>query len=243
MSTVLRELTPAEIEMVAGGGEWTDDNSNGYFDDGDTIVVTGHLFTSSYGGGGGGGGGGPGGFPQDDAASITVSVGEGSTLPAEEPNVTSCVETTFGTANVSLTDVNRAALAAANAIASLSSSSYEYSSIVFVYNGHVGFTAPYTDNSYDSVNLLGGLGDVPTGSVILGIVHNHPDSVMDDRYPSSADWDGYEQILDLSSSAGLPRGITADSKMLLYVHTDQDDKTRVYDNTDKNQQSASCSLQ
>ena len=163
----------------------------------------------------------------------------------QEPNETSCVETTFDT-GVSTTDANRAALAAGNAILGRDPNSYEYSSIVWTKDGEVGYTTPYTDHLPDQVNFLGGIAGVPDGATILGIVHNHPDdALVNDSYPSGAgsepggDWGAYDQIV---SHTGLPRGITVDSNMLLWVLNGEDDKIRVYDKTDKNQTQASCSL-
>lgn len=227
------------------GANWSDNNGNGYFDDGDPIIVMGYVYTAglSSGAGGVGGGGGLGGL-EDDVISITPSTGD-ETIPAAEPLPTPCVETTFATPNVSLTDANRAALAASNAIKHIGIyQTYEFSSIVFVHNGQVGFTDPYTDLLEDDVNLLGGIGNVPTGAVIIGVVHNHPDQInVDDRFPSPRDWVGYSNIQELSSSGSLPRGITADANTLFYMLSDQNRKTYVYDRTDKNTKSASCSLQ
>lgn len=202
------------------------------------------IFTAAYSGGpGGGGGGGSLGGLQDDAASVTPTSGN-EALPAAEPLPTPCVETTFATPNVSLTDANRAALAASNVIAGLENNdTMEFSSIVFSHDGKVGFTEPYTDLNEDDVNLLGGIGNVPTGAIIVGIVHNHPDKPdQDDRTPTSIDWAGYDRIQILSSSGSLPRGITADRNTLFYILTDQDDKTRVYDRTDNGTDRASCPL-
>ena len=241
MTRELRELTPQETEFVAGGQDgWEDSNGNGYYDSGDTIVVTGYRVTTSGGGGGGGGGLGE---PGADSPTLTPTGGD-ELLPAAEPLPTPCVETTFATPGVNLTDANRAALAASNVIAGLNSDDWEYSAIVFFHDGKVGFTEPYTENSYDGVNLLGSIGHVPNGAIILGIVHNHPDdSMTNDSYPSQLDWSGYNQIQNLSSSGGLPRGITADSNMLFYILSDEDNKTRVYDKTDKHSERAACALQ
>lgn len=168
----------------ATGANWEDSNSNGFYDPGDTLLVFGSVFVGTYSGGVGGGGGGS--LPPDNTTSIPGPTGETfSEIPGQEPLPTACVETTFKTQGVSLTDVNRAALAASNVIAGLADHRYEYSSIVFVHDGKVGFTEPYTDRLPDRVNFLGGISGVPTGAVILGIVHNHPDQRdVDDRTPS-----------------------------------------------------------
>jgi hypothetical protein len=230
-----------DVQLSAGGGGWSDDNGNGYYDQGDDIIVTGYLLTVPYSGGGGSGGGG--GNLGDDTASISPSEATDA-IAAAEPKATPCVETTFVTPNVSLTDVNRAALAASNVISGLNHTNVEYSSIVFSLNGQVGFTEPYTDNREGEVNLLGSIGKVPAGATIMGIVHNHPAQFnVIDTYPSDPDWARYERIMDVSSSGGLERGITADRNMLLYVFTNETGKTHVYDRTDKNSERTGCSLQ
>jgi hypothetical protein len=169
----------------------------------------------------------------------------GAAEPVQEPNATPCVETVFDT-GVSTTDANRAALAAGNAIMARNFQTYEYSAIVWTYNGEVGYTDPYTDHLTGEVNLLGAISAVPDGAVIIGIVHNHPDDpIINDSYPSGAgsdpggDWDAYDAIV---GHTGLPRGITVDSNMLLWMVNAEDNKIRVYDKTDKNQTQASCSI-
>lgn len=213
-------------------------------DEDDEIFVDGVRLRSPTDDGGAGGGGGGGGLGEWGSDTASIEAGSDA-LPAAEPLLTPCVETTFATPGVSLTDVNRAALAASNVIAGLEmNDSMEFSSIIFFHNGMVGFTEPYTDLLEDDVNLLGGIGNVPTGAVILGIVHNHPDkNDVDDRSPTSIDWAGFDRIQSLSASGDLPRGITADTNKLFYILTDQDNKTRVYDKTDKNSERASCPLQ
>lgn len=232
-------------------GNWSDENGNGYFDDGDIIIVTGHIFTAAYssGAGGGGGGGGLGGL-QDDTISITPTTTGDEAIPAAEPLPTPCVETTFATPNVSLTDANRAALAASNAIAGRNHERYEYSSIVFSHNGKVGFTEPYTNRSPDEADWMNPeiASRIPDGAVILGVVHNHPNRpFIDDSIPSGGDpsdgvdWQKYEIMV--GSDLNLPRGISVDKNMLLYIYTNEDRKTRVYDKTDKQQTKPSCPLQ
>lgn len=182
-----------------------------------------------------------------------VGGGQGD-ITAAVANATPCVETSFAATNVDLATVNNAALAASNAIASLNDETYEYSSIIWELNGAVGWTLPYTDHDPDEVNWTGNLSQVPDGAVIVGIVHNHPDDpIMNDTIPSGSgqengqDWDSYNTLVNWNdnhpSSTDLPRGITVDHNMLLYIYSDQDHKTHVYDNTDKNQTSTSCSLQ
>ena len=171
-------------------------------------------------------------------------------LSAAEPKPTPCVETTFATPNVSLTDVNRAALAASNVIKGLRDERYEYSSIVFLHGCQVGFTEPFTNRRSDGVDWMNQeiVSRLPDSAVILGVVHNHPNkSGIDDSVPSGEDpadgidWQSYDQMV--SDSYSLPRGITVDSNMLIYIYTNQDSKTHVYDKTDKNQTSPSCLLQ
>ena len=265
----MRMLTDNELVLVAGGngssdaydndgmgGNWygygtygsgggSGGGSNGfwywsfnhgtptYYDSTGAIVVTASSgywsyldFSNSYSGAGVGGGG-------DTSATTPVA------------NVTNCVETTL-TSGADLQTVNNAALEASNAIAALNDETFEYSSIVWQLNGTVGWTAPFTSGHTGDVNWMGGLSQVPDGAVIVGIVHNHPDeSGIPDGIPSGSgsyggeDWNAYEQMMNIS----LPNGITVDPNMLLYIYTNEDNKTRVYDNTDKSQTSPSCSLQ
>lgn len=230
------------LQQTGSGPDWSDRNDNGYYDKGDTIVVTGYLFTEAYSGGAAGGSGG-GGRLEGDVTSIEP-IEATDTIPAAEPKDTPCVETAFATPGVDLKDVNRAALAGSNVIAGLNYTEVEYSSIIFVVDGKVGFTQPYTDNLEDEVNLLGGLQHVPSGAVIVGILHNQPDQInVLDTYPTEVDWAGYDEILNLSSSGELPRGITADANMLFYVFTNDTDQTHVYDKKDKNTKRTHCALQ
>jgi hypothetical protein len=267
----MRILIADEIPLVAGGTSSSDyytGGSGGPYGDG-----------SGYGEGGGGGSGGgfyywvftantPTYYDSTGAIVVTANgywdylsfsdgyTGSGGGISSPDPapvaKDTPCVETT--TSGGSLADINNAALAASNAIAAKNDETYEYASIVWEPNGTVGWTAPYTDNLTDEVNWAGSLSQVPDGSVIVGIVHNHPDvSGINDTIPSGAgsengeDWDAYSQLINWNSthsaSNDLPRGITVDPNMLLYIYSDEDQKTRVYDNTDKNQTSGSCSLQ
>jgi len=170
------------------------------------------------------------------------------------PNATPCVETTFATPNASLADANREALEASDEIAAKNDwDAYEYSSIVYVSNGVVGHTDVQTQHLADRVNWLGNLSQVPDGAVILGIVHSHPDlSGITDTIPSGGseggnDWIMYRTIVNFNSDRDtahdLPRGITVDPNMLLWIRSPEDpNKTYVYDNTDKSQDTPGCSL-
>lgn len=221
------------------GANWTDSDGNGYYNLGDTLVVTGSVFVGAYTGGVGSGGGGS--LPPDDTTSIPVPTGETATeIPGQESLPTTCVETTFATEGVSLAAVNRAALAASNAIAGLADHRFEYSSIIFYHEGKVGFTEPHTDRLPGQVDLLGGRHNLPSGAIILAVLHNHPDLTRaNDGYPSETDWGAYAQI----KSYDFGRGITVDGNFLYYISTDRDGKTRVYDKTDEFETVKSCPLQ
>jgi hypothetical protein len=221
----MRALQPEELDIVAGGAGDTSSKA--------PIYVTGTrppsippLPIPGSGGGGGGGGGG---------------IGVGGPVAKQTP----CVDTSFDSSDASLQAANNAALAASNSIAAQNDETFEYSSIVWSLNGQVGWTQPFTNHLTDQVNFLGGIGQVPSGAVILGIVHNHPDIPgINDTIPSptaegGADWQAYSQ---LQSWAGT-RGITVDDNALLWIYSDEDGKTHVYDNTDRETQHTSCSLQ
>lgn len=224
----MRILTDYELNLVSGGltSSSSDIIITGYYLDYDSADSSWYSYEIGSGGGGGGG------DPQQ----------------VEEPNDTPCVETTFNLAtNVTTHDANRAALAASNTIAALDDETYEYSSIVWALNGTVGYTEPYSQGLTDEVNWVGGLDRVPDGAIIIGVVHNHPDDpVVNDTIPSGSgredgqDWSAYDQMVNYN---GWPRSITVDSNMLVYIYSNEDSKTHVYDNTDKNQTSTSCSLQ
>ena len=214
--------------------------------DEDPIVVVGKkpplpdLDGGGLGSGGSTGGGGTTGGGGD---------GGGSTDP--EANPTPCVETTPLTApGATQQEINDAALAASKAIAAKNDETYEYSSIIYSLNGQVGYTTPFTQNNPDKVNLLGGIASVPNGAVIVGSVHNHPDDPgMTDTIPSGglnagSDWDAYSQMVNYNRdhATDLPRGITVDPNLLMYIYSDEDHETHVYDNTDKTQTTPSCSL-
>lgn len=168
--------------------------------------------------------------------------------PEPEANPTPCVEAS--PAGVSVQAINNAALAASNAIAAGDDEHFEYSSIIWSLNGTVGSTTPFTNGLSGQVNWFGGLSEVPAGATIVGIVHNHPhfNPSIDDRIPSGNlypgdDWPHYNQVTDQSHPPNFGRGITADANLLLYIYTNQDHKTHVYDNTDKNQITPGCALQ
>ena len=258
----MRLLSEYEQALVAGGTTSSDyytGGSGGPYGDG-----------GGYGGGGGGGGfyywvfnpGGSGYYDSTGAIVVTassgywayMSFGDGYTGTGgvstggsgeAEPvaNATPCVEA--APSGVPLSEINNAALAASNAIAALNDETYEYSSIIWQLNGTVGWTAPYTDRDTDFVKWLGGLSHVPDGAVIIGIVHNHPDlSGINDTIPSPSnlggrDWSAYDAIRDW----GGVRGITVDPNLLLYIYSNEDHKTHVYDRTDKETTRTSCSLQ
>jgi len=207
------------------------------------IYVVGNRITS---------GDPPAGNPDGNQEDKFSPAPEGGGSGYPDPKDTPCVESTFSTPDVSLTEANRAALAASASIAALNDETYEYSSLVFTLNGYIGFTNPYTDGHFDDVNLLGSLASVPDGAVIIGTVHNHPDDpLMNDTIPSGGgssgqDWSAYNQLVNFNNDSNpqnLPRGITVDQNALLYIYSNEDGKTHVYDNTDKNETATSCSLQ
>lgn len=200
------------------------------------ITITG------YGGGGGGtaGGGGSGGGSSGGGDAGGGGYGDGGTGGTDP---TPCVETALS--NGTSTDAaNKAAAEAARKIAERNDETYEYSSIVWALAGVVGHTEPYTDRLTGQVNWLGGIAEVPNGAVIIGIVHNHPDiGDITDGIPSltsegGKDWQGYDQLRNWGGT----RGITVDQNLLLYIYTNEDHKTRVYDRTDKETEQPSCAL-
>jgi hypothetical protein len=181
----------------------------------------------------------------------------GNSPGALEPRDTPCVETTFLTPGISRTDANRAALAASNAIASKNDvQTFEWSSLIYAINGSVYYTTPNSDHLVDGVNWTSSdaLKQIPDGAVIIGVVHNHPDDpTITDTIPSGSgreggdDWLSYDTLVNWNrrhdDAHDLPRGITVDPNMLLWIYSNEDSKTHVYDNTDKNQDTPTCTLQ
>jgi len=220
-------LTPEELELIAGGYGTTGASTSSIVVVASPTTTTWYptfTWTTTIGSGGGGGGGDGGGNPENDYP---------------DANDTPCVETSFAGSTVSTDRVNNAALAASNAIAAQNDENQEYGAFVYELNGEVYYTPPFTSGSDDHVDFSTAV--LPDGAHVLGIIHNHPDqSGIDDRTPSPDDWNDLYNGL-AGHSAG--RGITIDANMLMYIYSDQDHKTHVYDNTDKNQSGASCSLQ
>lgn len=181
-------------------------------------------------GGGWGGGWGEGRFGDEGWDTNTNdSGGGGSWSPEDDYPIaaeTPCVETTFAGADYSVSRANNAALAAANAIKG-KSQAWEWGAFIYVLDGHIYYTEPFTDQDPDRVQFKTSI--LPDGAHVLGIVHSHPDdSRVDDRTPSPADWDDvYDSLAGKSAN-----GKTIDSNLLMYIYTDEDGKTRVYDNTD-----------
>jgi hypothetical protein len=223
----LRLLMEDELLEIAGG-EGEDTDSGPPPTEVEEIVVNGQYLPPQFyysppiiTGGGGYDATGDGAGPEDDYP--------------DTPD-TPCVETAFASSAVSVDRVNNAAKAAADAIAATGhQNSWEYGAFIYEYGGHVLFTPPFTNQSYDHVDFSSAA--LPPGAHVLGIIHNHPYSTgdVDQRYPSTPDWNIYNQL------AGLTVGDkTFDANMLSYITTNQDGSVRPYDNTDKNQNSPSC---
>ncbi len=226
--TPLRDLSHHEKLLVAGSNATVDGDPWNYWDPWEW----------------------PGGPPNDPGDQYPDGSGGGGGEETPEAQPTPCVEAS--PEGVSLQAMNNAALAASNAIAARDDENIEYSSIIWSLNGTVGYTTPFTSGSDRAANWLGGLSQVPSGAVIVGIVHNHPDDpYVNDTYPSGAahqdgdDWYRYDQMVNGTINHGEPldRGITVDGNLLLYIYSNQDHKTHVYDKTDKSQTTPSCSLQ
>lgn len=210
--------------------------------DGGEIIVTGTR-PKTYDPGTGGD---PGtGTPGDGDGGGGESGGDSGEPSSDDPG---CVEA--APSGAPLSDINAAAKAAATAMQGKNDwNAYEYSAIIYISNGLVGVTTPYTDGLPDAVNWLGHLSEVPDGATIVGIVHSHPDhTAARDTIPSGSgynsgdDWDMYDRMIGFGDN-GLPRGIKVDENMLLYITSDEDGgKVHAYDNTDKNQTTSSCPL-
>ncbi|NGM51796.1 hypothetical protein G5B46_19455 [Caulobacter sp. 602-2] len=220
----MRELTLEELDFVTGGA-----------DEVDGITVTadggdGDGWDGWWDGGDGGDGwwdGGDGGVGPD---------GGGDGITEEYPP---CVEASpEGVAPGAILDTARSAAAQ---IAAGNDETFEYGALIWELNGTVGMGAIYTQNDTGQVQI--GSSGVPDGARIVGYVHNHPDVAgVDDRTPSNhvgGDWDQYNALVN---STTLPRGITADPNMLLFIYTNEDGSLRAYDKTDEDTETASCAV-
>lgn len=252
----MRMLTEQEVSLVAGGtsssdfgygDDWWIYDASWYgssYDDDSAIVVTGHrqvwepnwfwLVNPPAGPDTGGGGGGGTG-------------GETPPVAKETP----CVEA--APSSCTLQDLNNLALAASNEIAAGDDEGREFGVIFYTLDGVLGETPIFTNVNTESpdsdIDWNRGLALVPDGAVIVGMLHNHPDiSGIVDTIPSynnmtthGQDWTSYDSFQRLNSMDY--RGIHADPNMLMYIYSNEDHKTHVYDKTDHNQTSPSCSLQ
>jgi hypothetical protein len=240
----MRALTEKEIELVAGGYRtgWSSGTRNmtTFFSSfaggasGSPIIVRGHRY-----------------IPLSDIfftySQVTGGGTGGATPPPPappEPKDTPCVPTANAPTAASLHDVNQQALEASNEISHLNNSTFEYGSIIYVLNGVIGHTDPFTQKSTDSIDWNAGVAMVPNGATIVGILHNHPDEPgIDDTIPSPTaqgghDWEAYDSFLALNT-----RGIHADPNLLMYIYSNEDNKTHVYDKGDRQTTHSSCTLQ
>lgn len=142
----------------------------------------------------------------------------------------------------SLAEINNIALHLSNEIAKLNDDDWEYGAVIYSLNGVIGFTGIVTQQNPERVNYP--MDQVPDGAIVLAVVHNHPAEFgVDDGYPSPHDWNTYERLGQPDSPLLENGRIAADPKMLIYVYTNEDHKTRVYDKDDKGQESNECALQ
>lgn len=219
----MRELTLSELELVSGGNYSTVTEL-------DEIVVTGGGGWTDYSdyydsGDYGGGGGGDQGDATDDDIPDCVT---------DSPSITD--EKMFMDVVQRLTDEIRGLYNDVEGNEDIDSSRYEYGAFIYEYNGQIGYGNITTNNSDEYVNITSA--GVPDGARIVAYFHNHPDqSGIDDRVPSSDDWDNRR---DLLSETNLPRGITIDQNLLLVVYSNEDDKSRIYDKNDEYTNTPSC---
>ena len=167
---------------------------------------------------------------------------DGSGGPYEEmpaAKETPCV--TASPDGFSLDEINNVALYLSGKIREGRDGRWEYGAVIYSHNGVIGFTSVVTQENPDSVDYP--IAQIPDGAVILAVIHNHPDvHNVNDTYPSLGDWQTRARLVQANSPL-LSRGITADPKMLIYVYSNQDWKTRVYDKNDEGKTEPECSLQ
>jgi len=157
--------------------------------------------------------------------------------PMDPANDTPCV--TASPAGYSLVEINNVAKSMASDIAKENDGAWEYGGAIFGSNGQIGFTGIVTQQNVDRVSYP--ISQIPDGAVILALVHNQPNQHgSDESWPSDVDWDLYGDLQD--GTIALPRGITVDPNILMYVYTDEDFQTRVYDKNDKDNENEQCAL-
>lgn len=227
------------FSTTSDDGNWEDENGNGQWDEGETIYVDGEPlevddesdWVGFWGGGSlDDGGGGVGNGP------------DGGELIAEE---TPCVEA--APSGVSLQDLNNKVLEEANEIVVKGDWNKEWGAIFYISNGQFHSTGLFTSGDTGEIDWSIGIAMIPDDAVIVATLHSHPDiDGINDGIPSytdimagmdGKDWIAFDQFINLNT-----RGITSDSNLLMYIVTNEDNKTRVYDNTDRNTQRKSCAL-
>ncbi|HEX8191624.1 MAG TPA: hypothetical protein VF552_01870 [Allosphingosinicella sp.] len=224
----LRLLSDEELTKVGGGlVTWGPD-----------IFVTGWDPITGGGGGDGGGGGSDdeGGYTMDDRPNPeTGGTGTGDfSVPKDTPCVSASPD------GINLSDLNRVALALSRDIAAQNDDEWEYGAVIYALNGEIRATSVVTQQNPDGVVYP--FHQIPSGAVVLALVQNHPEEpTVKDSIPSSPDWRTYERLL--AGELRVPDGVSVDPKLLMYVYTNEDWKTRVYDKNDVDTGIKSCSLQ
>jgi len=222
---------------------------------GEEIVVTGKRFPKQreYDPGTGGD---PGtGTPGDDGGSGGGEFGGdgGSGEVPVEPLETPCV--TNAPDGAPLHDINRQALRVTNTIENLNDGQdvedFELGSLLYTLGGVAYTTKLFTQRLPDTVRPTATtLGSIPDGANIVGFVHNHTSTgASGDKgaTPSSQDYNFFNSLRDhIQNNVG--RDITVDNNALLYINgrentmSNEQRKTRVYDNSYKNKDTPECSL-
>jgi len=229
-----RDLVPHAIfaDDVDGDGE----------EDG-PITVTGRRNVSEGTDGDIGGNYGAGFYPGTSGPGGSSVDGQ-----TEQAKDTPCVEA--APSNVALQDLNNQVLKASNDIHAGNDEMWEYGVIFYLKDGRLQNTGIFGGDSPREINWNLGFARVPDGAIIVATLHNHPDDPnVDDRIPSmdtmqnpgGNDWPAYDNFLSVADRNS--RGITTDPNLLMYIFTNEDSKTRVYDKTDHNTTHPSCTLQ
>lgn len=234
---------PAAKDVLLRAALWDDVDGDGEEDA--PITVTGRRNVSEDSGGDIGGNYAAGFYPGGTGGMGGSSSPDG---PVEQAKDTPCVEA--APSNVPLQDLNNQVLRASNDIHARNDEMWEYGVIFYLKDGILQNTGVFGGGSPGDINWNLGFARVPDGAIIVATLHNHPDDPnVDDRIPSmdtmqnpgGHDWLAYNSFLLAGDNNS--RGITTDANMLMYIFTNQDNKTRVYDKTDRNTTYPSCSLQ
>lgn len=230
----LRLLMADELDLVAGGdGEDTDDNPVA------EITVTGSYnagaqpispfsFGSYYYGGGYGTSTGPGGDQQ--------------MLPANDTPCVQAAPPALGQMNSMAKFVGLAA------IAKTQSTGHEFAAVIYRdFDGSLHESQMFEGNDH-SAPIYNAIHAIPQGATVVGWIHSHPTSSIDQTMPShdQPDADDYEVLQSMfnnqASGAAAQRGYQIDPNVVTYIADANTGKVYAYDKNHVRTDTPGCHL-